>query len=852
MSCKPLIPRSEKLKKLLSGDIGIAKSINPASEKDPPKTGLKSIEQTIISTMMESHKPVVEAGKILLTICAGAEDVVARTLSLPNPRWNPESFSSGKISSAQSINDTEEAFGLPKSDPVKEESQILPDAITVGVFDDKGDLIEPIPDFILNSGTWYDKFDTIRDPNQLYELRRKQIAESFDSALPKDEPIPSQLLEIRNSLIEYYTRQIATDEYNGRLGEESGYYLETKRLKDFILNQVSVRNKQRLGRFELPPDSDFFRFLPSTLTNGQSQLQMQEAFESDVEAIQETDPELAAKIIANNSYGNDTIRKITNRETPKKIKFVDDFNKFQYALNDDIKNKALKLIAALNNQYDVTKLEIELGIRQSGFFMNPIVKNFTDISPRSFFSNPSTSDNLLYGSKEFEYVNLVNGFIAYINKKFNTSLSEVYAKQFYDSKTIIDEDGNPQVIDVDADYKFNITPQVITFKINDKFTIPIGYTFLIQGALLKETEDTPVSQGGQKKTNQTPSKGPKVYGKRHIPTGIVVLLSKVLKDLIKGFIFVIKSISKLISDPVSFLWAILEKKLSEFVALFDNEKKKEKFKDEYDGMSGKTRKKFIEAGYAKVNLSFIRFGILIDFDGKPSILNAGAVDAIEKSGEYPVQAILQKIANFVTLPIQFIVKLFEKLIELLKKFFRPDTIPSGLNDVVSFKWVTDVISPQEILGYIGTKFGKIDELVDKATEALEDEENIINRTGSRIKNFQYNTESEYSKQLEAVRKKRKEIEAKIAEGGEEIKDSLISIFSKLSSPLDNKGNYKGPAIKTPLFPSRVTPRQGEMTRNNMKFQFNFVSKFLNGFISMPINILGMECIEPSIPKIPEV
>lgn len=159
----------------------------------PKDIGLKPLEKTIISSMMESHKPLIEFLKLFLQALGVAEDIVCRFLGSHisilgvdigiksrNPfYWNEELGYTKTITLAlkDMLDATEKAAALMDSkisdkNPIKNSSTGIPKdkasgetdlpAYYVAYFDEDGKSVEP-PLWVKNSNKWFSK--TIQDRN---------------------------------------------------------------------------------------------------------------------------------------------------------------------------------------------------------------------------------------------------------------------------------------------------------------------------------------------------------------------------------------------------------------------------------------------------------------------------------------------------------------------------------------------------------------------------------------------------------------------------------------------------------------------------------------------------------------
>jgi len=112
-STKPFAFDVEKLNKFVNGDIGIADTIykaqiapilaaipNPIDKemfiklsKPDKKSGIWALEKTVISSMLESQKPLIELIKICLELFGTIEYTIKVLIGGPNPENDPNSFS---------------------------------------------------------------------------------------------------------------------------------------------------------------------------------------------------------------------------------------------------------------------------------------------------------------------------------------------------------------------------------------------------------------------------------------------------------------------------------------------------------------------------------------------------------------------------------------------------------------------------------------------------------------------------------------------------------------------------------------------------------------------------------------
>lgn len=122
-STKPFIPDPIKLNTFTQGDVGITESflntlLSPLESKlnfqddienlrnqiKDMTEGIKSLEKTVISTMFETYKPIIDGVKIILDLFVTLEKIKANIIGGLNPNADIDSFISQKLKSLQTPN----------------------------------------------------------------------------------------------------------------------------------------------------------------------------------------------------------------------------------------------------------------------------------------------------------------------------------------------------------------------------------------------------------------------------------------------------------------------------------------------------------------------------------------------------------------------------------------------------------------------------------------------------------------------------------------------------------------------------------------------------------------------------
>ena len=226
---------------LLSDAIASANQLE-ASNKDaisaqlisnyiPKNTGMKALEKTVISSMMESYKPIMDFLKIFLETIGVAEDVFCRFLGssikilgkeigLPsrNPaHWNEslnyaETMTHALKNFIQVSEEAEAVFDNAMSDnnPIKKnvpsgggegvEGNADQDAYYIGYFDEDGNKITP-PKWVLNSNKWFER----EAPDKNGNLQR--ISSPFEQLDPNMNVGTNQLSDTQKENLENLTRE---------------------------------------------------------------------------------------------------------------------------------------------------------------------------------------------------------------------------------------------------------------------------------------------------------------------------------------------------------------------------------------------------------------------------------------------------------------------------------------------------------------------------------------------------------------------------------------------------------------------------------------------------------------------
>ena len=229
------------------------------------------------------------------------------------------------------------------------------------------------------------------------------------------------------------------------------------------------------------------------------------------------------------------------------------------------------------------------------------------------------------------------------------------------------------------------------------------------------------------------------------------------------------------------------------------------------------------------------------------------------------QSLFNSILNFVKLPFETIFKIFTWVLKWVKKLLNPAKIASALEELLSFKWLSDILGKDSIMGIMGlvdisATQSKINELVDgvsnpKAQELLNDVLKSI-----RGNNLNFVEVYIYDVLINGIKVGEKIVETPFNNGDlttQNVKNSNGGDASlNAVNDAQNSSNATNPCsngifsltdlLPIPLFNSDVKFSDCELPilflkpLQQMEALLKMLQEFLNGFLSIPISILGLE------------
>lgn len=274
----------------------------------------------------------------------------------------------------------------------------------------------------------------------------------------------------------------------------------------------------------------------------------------------------------------------------------------------------------------------------------------------------------------------------------------------FDIKTI-NYQGKEVQVDIDSDYRIEIT----------KEDIDSDYKHFTYYAIRKqpgEIDSAENLKSGPDFIPSDPAKAIKIFLKQVIP-----LLSKKL-------IAFIKLLQKIISDPANVLLIPLTEKLKDKFEFLDpslkNKPKTDKLRSQYYD----TNDKFILDGSAKISLFSKEIGLTIK---NGDVSKFDSLDVKE-------QPLLNTILSMAKMPFEMIKGFIDTLLDLIKSLMKFTEIPNKFTEFISFEWLKKLISPENLLKFIGSTDGTIMTLPFLKIPASGDS-NTINEMIKTVKSF---------------------------------------------------------------------------------------------------------------------
>jgi hypothetical protein len=234
------------------------------------------------------------------------------------------------------------------------------------------------------------------------------------------------------------------------------------------------------------------------------------------------------------------------------------------------------------------------------------------------------------------------------------------------------------LIDIESDYYVDILKE--EFENNYKH-----YTYIATRKPINELENAESLKNGANFITSNPAKAIKIFLKQVIP----IISKKIIK--------LIKMLQKIISDPGSFLLLPLIEKLKDKFEFLDKDLKNKPKTDKTKTLYYDDKNNFILDGTAKIKLFSKELGLTI----KDGVITK--LDNLDNK----IQPLLELVLNIMKIPFELIKDFINTLKDLIKSLMKLTEIPNKYNEFLTFEWLKKLISPENLLKYIGSTDGTL-------------------------------------------------------------------------------------------------------------------------------------------------
>jgi len=275
----------------------------------------------------------------------------------------------------------------------------------------------------------------------------------------------------------------------------------------------------------------------------------------------------------------------------------------------------------------------------------------------------------------------------------------------------------------------------------------------------------------------------------------------------------------------------------------------------------------IEFGKGAFGKSIINFGIDLKGNKFEKIDEKTTTINFNKPAERPDQNIFNFILSLLKLPFETLFMIFKWIVDWIKKLLNPAKIPAAITEFLSFSWIKDILGKESIFKILGLFDIQPNAELQLGIDSLrngtgETAQNLLNKTKEALKgqNTQYLEVLVYNILLNGNVIDTQTIERPYS--GPIPNTSLNNNFNDTNDPLindintpnnDNTLSFCGPRffdIKS-LFPIPLLSDVPKFNNCEIPIIFlkplelltgilKFLQDILNGFLSIPTSILGLD------------
>lgn len=240
----------------------------------------------------------------------------------------------------------------------------------------------------------------------------------------------------------------------------------------------------------------------------------------------------------------------------------------------------------------------------------------------------------------------------------------------------------------------------------------------------------------------------------------------------------------------------------------------------------------VEFGKSVFGKSIVNIGVKLD---------GGSLTMINKKEEgVNEQNIFNMILNFVKLPFEIILKIFKYIIDWIKKLLNPAKMASALKEFLSFEWLKKILAKESILSIFGMDLSNIQKNINNLIAEIKNPK-IQKMYRDMLKNIRGNNLDYVEVFIYDILVNGKKI-------GQETETKPYSFTNTNNTSNDNISNEivnKNPLTNNPFTKQNSyslidSALIGLKPFKELESLLVFIQELLNGFLSIPISLLGLE------------
>lgn len=705
-----------------------------------------SIEKTIIQSMMDSQKPYIELVKVLIDMLKILEDcscrllgssikipVVNKWIGVPSkkPQYTKNSLNEenenaknasyikSEIKKASQISDANfNRTQFAKSDgetPDVNNVLNLKNAYYIGYFDEEGNTVEP-PAWVINSKKWIGSdFNLSEDDNQL-----KQLPDNYPEAI-------SFLRDINNTRLKVFDNEI--NKIDDNVNKET-IINQINELKDVAIKSIEDNlysewyNKnitsQIKRKYSTEPISTVSTItdkkgnpiapyvnIPKIKIDGDNEIEIPivESSNQLTTATRKVNRKKQTIITGvkteNSEFGPVVVKPTSSTERSenfyygKKVNNVTEQTIKEFLIPKNIKRYFLPLQFDVVNEYEIRNSETDEVLRIEQEIIPTEIDFENDYVLRLIkVVNMPVSDDIVVDYEDIESNGKINASTGTLFSNGN-NIPEAYddsLKGLNNHSATVNENDYSRLEGV---IRPGLDPRFVS---KDRYK-----TFWLVEALKKEDENITIN--GNKVNvdgDLTNSDSREWYGLLDKFTVLPILLTKLTPILIRKFLPIIIKLIEILTNPsklVELISLIFEDKLAQHFKEYDTSFSSSATEDTnktkrnapntpygdsenavYTSPNGESEN--VHDGSASINI----LGVDVKIKSVNGKIEASVGKKDEKSNSF-----FQLFLSLTKVPFDILKSVVDFFKKWIKKLLNPLTIPDALEELFTFKWITDLL-----------------------------------------------------------------------------------------------------------------------------------------------------------------